>query len=58
MWAAIIGIAIALALPKRVERASANKRCTAYEVVPFGFYLIEGVFGRTGVRYTSGEDCR
>ena len=58
MWAAIIGIVAALALPKHVDRKSMNPRCTAYEVVPFGFYLLEGVFGRIGVRYTSGEDCR
>jgi len=58
MWAAIIGIVLALALPKHVERPTANVRCTSYEVVPFGFYLLEGMFGRIGVRYTAGEDCR
>jgi hypothetical protein len=58
MVAAIIGIALALALPKRVERKTTNARCTAYEVLPFGFYVLEGVFGRIGVRYASGEDCR
>ena len=66
-----LGVAIAFALPKRVEcgfpdtRACAHagsrprEVCTDYEVEPWGFYLLESAFGRhIGFAYTSGEDCR
>jgi len=68
-WAGIIGILVALALPKRVECGypdntcarlnSLHHQCIAYEVEPFGFYLLELAFHRDiGFAYTSDEDCR
>jgi hypothetical protein len=67
----VLGLAIAFALPKRVEcnfpdaHACAHpglrprEVCTDYRVEPWGFYLLESVFGRqVGFAYTSGEDCR
>jgi len=69
-WAFLIGLAVAGALPKRVEcgypggecqRASGyhHEVCTAYEVEPLAFYAIEYVVGRdVGFAYSSGDDCR
>ena len=57
-WAFLIGILIAFAIPKRVERAH-HDRCTSYDVRPWGFYLLEAALGgKVGFAYTSGEDCR
>jgi hypothetical protein len=63
-----IAVAIAFALPKRVEcgypdtecaRIVDGERCTSYEVEPWGFYLIEKIANRdVGFGYSSGEDCR
>jgi hypothetical protein len=65
--AGLIGLLIALALPKRVEcgypagtceRIVDHRMCRTYEVEPFGFYLLESVFGRDiGFAYSSGDDC-
>jgi hypothetical protein len=62
-----LGIAIALALPKRVDcgypgadckQIGGGKTCATYEVEPLGFYLIEYVVGRNvGFAYSSGDDC-
>ncbi len=56
MWAAIIGIALALALPKRVDEP-APRGCTAYRIQPFGFYLLGRVVGDLGVAYSSTKEC-
>lgn len=57
-WAFVIGILIAFALPKRIEREH-RAACTSYEVRPWGFYLVEQVVDRpVGFTYTSGQDCR
>lgn len=68
--ALVIGAVLAFALPKRVDCgfpggscSHAGPRrgelCTPYEVEPWGFYLLEHVFGRdVGFAYSSGEDCR
>jgi len=70
-WAALIGLAIALMVPKRVECGypDADSRtcghtnalgrwCTSYEVEPLGFYLLEKLVGRdVGFAYASGDDC-
>ena len=64
----LIGIVVAFMLPKKVEcgfnGASGcgtiieGRRCTPYEVAPWGFYLIEFfVNGNVGFRYSSGTDC-
>lgn len=64
----LIGIVIAFMLPKKVEcgfnGASGcgtiidGRRCTPYEVAPWGFYLIEFFAnGNVGFRYSSGIDC-
>lgn len=66
--AALFGLLIALALPKRVEcgypggecshATTFYKSCVGYEVEPFGFYLIEKLAGSdVGFAYTTGEDC-
>jgi hypothetical protein len=65
--AGLIGIVIALALPKRVEcgypggtceRVIDHRTCRAYELEPLGFYAIEYVLGRNvGFAYSSGDDC-
>lgn len=63
-----IGVAIAFALPKRVEcsypgattcgRLVGRQWCTPYELEPFGFYLIEHLAGRNiGFAYTRGDGC-
>lgn len=69
-WAFLFGVLIALALPKRVECGYPDARscqvegkwrtmCTAYEVEPFGFFLVELAFKRDiGFAYSSGADCR
>ena len=70
-WAAVIGVVLALALPKHVEcgypaaagacaRADARGAlCSSYEVEPWGFYLLELVARRdVGFAYSSGDDCR
>ena len=57
----IIGVVFALALPKRVEHGvvmHGKEACTAYEVQPWGVYLLGNVVGHIGVDYSSGEDCR
>jgi len=66
--AALIGVAIAFMLPKRIgcglgsngcKRIVNRGDCEAYEVEPFGFYLLESVF-RTdlGFAYEIGDNCR
>jgi hypothetical protein len=70
LWAALFGLLLAMALPKHVPCAYPGApdcqtqgrwrmMCTAYEVEPFGFYLLELAFKRDlGFAYSSGEDCR
>jgi hypothetical protein len=63
----ILGVLIAIALPKRVEcgypggsceRIVDHRACRSYEIEPFGFYLLESVFDRDlGFAYSSGDDC-
>jgi len=65
--AGLIGMLIAFMLPKRVDcgypggtcdRIVDHRTCHAYELEPFGFYLLESVFGRDiGFAYSSGDDC-
>jgi hypothetical protein len=66
--AAVIAILGVLALPKHVDcgypggeckRTNALRRtCTAYELEPFGFFLIESLVGSDiGFAYSSGEKC-
>ena len=65
--AGLIGILIAIALPKRVEcgypgrtceRIVDGHSCRSYEIEPFGFFLLENLFGRDiGFAYSSGDDC-
>ena len=67
-WALLIGVLIAFAIPKRVDCAYPGATCTrfadgrtcgAYELEPWGFYLVEYVVGRdVGFAYVSGDDCR
>ena len=69
-WAFFFGVVLALAIPKRVVCGYPNAgdcqrkgpfatMCTAYEVEPFAFYLIELVAKRdVGFAYSSGSDCR
>lgn len=69
-WTFLFGILLALALPKNVpcgypaagncqRQGKWRAMCTAYEVEPFGFYLLELAFKRDiGFAYSSGEDCR
>ena len=69
-WAFLFGIVLVLALPKRVEcgypdapgcarEARFGIMCTAYEVEPFGLYLVELLAKRdVGFAYSSGEECR
>jgi hypothetical protein len=57
----IIGVVLALALPRRVEHGvvmHGKESCTAYEIEPWGVYLLENVVGHLGIGYSSGEDCR
>ena len=67
--AGLIAIAVVVLLPKHVEcgypgtscrRAGPYRSvCTAYELEPLGFYLIELLAGRdVGFAYSSGDDCR
>ena len=70
LLAFVIGVVVALMLPKKVECTGGGETCgragdwrgevcTAYEVEPWGFSLLEHVFGRDiGFVYASGEDCR
>lgn len=64
----LFGLIIAFALPKHVEcgypggvcavPASFHRTCTAWELEPFGFYLIEKLAGSdVGFAYSTGEDC-
>jgi hypothetical protein len=65
--AGLIGVLIAIALPKRVEcrypgatcdRIVEGRSCRSYEIEPFGFFLLENVFNRNiGFAYSSGDDC-
>lgn len=67
-WAAVIGILLAFALPKRVECGYPGgectvirdrERCVRYEVEPWGFSLLERVWGgNVGFAYSAAEDCR
>jgi hypothetical protein len=67
----VLGLAIAFALPKRVECGYAGatacshagtrpgEHCADYKVEPWGFYLLESVFDRSvGWPYSTDEDCR
>jgi len=65
----LFGLLIVIALPKQVEcgypggecarPGSFRRTCTAWEVEPFGFYLLEKLAGRdVGFAYSSGEECR
>ena len=66
----VIAVLFAFALPKRVECGYPGARscqtqgkwremCTAYEMEPLAFYLLELVFDRDiGFAYSSGQDCR
>ena len=64
----VVAVLIALALPKRVDcgypgavcRVTRGKQvCTAWEIEPWGFYLLENLLGRdVGFAYSSGDDCR
>ncbi len=59
----LIAIAVALALPKRVERGHhqgvwKGEVCTRYEIVPLGIYGLESALStRLGLAYSSGDDC-
>ena len=65
--AGLLGVLIAIALPKRVEcgypgatcdRIVDRRSCRSYEIEPFGFFLLENVFNRNiGFAYSSGDDC-
>lgn len=65
--AGLIAIVIAFMLPKHVDcgypggrcdRIVDHRTCRPYEVEPFGFYLLENLFGRDlGFSYSSGDDC-
>jgi hypothetical protein len=67
-WAFFIGLAIAGALPKRVECgypggicqvARDREVCKTYELEPLVFYGIEYVIGRdVGFAYSREDDCR
>ncbi len=65
----LIGVLVALSLPKKIEcgfpggvcqhAGPYRTVCTPYEVEPWGLYLIEYVAGRdVGFAYSSDEDCR
>lgn len=69
MIAALIGIAIAFMLPKRIDCAFGEDvgckvivrrmGCESYEVEPWGFYLLERVFRTSiGFAYEVTTDCR
>jgi hypothetical protein len=59
----LVAIAVAMALPKRVERGHhpgpwKGTTCTSYELVPLVIYGVESALSaRTGIAYTSGDDC-
>ena len=68
-FAALFGVAIAMALPKHVEcgypdatcgrPGPFHQTCTAYEMEPLGIYAIEYLLHRdVGFAYASGENCR
>mgnify|MGYP001556543378 CR=1 FL=1 len=61
-WAFFVGIFIALALPKQVERGvvvHGKARCTHYVTLPLGGYLAERALGRpTGIAYSANDECR
>jgi hypothetical protein len=69
-WAFVIGIVVALALPKKEKCGYPGGTCghpgelrtvtcTEYEVEPWGFSLIELLAHRdVGFAYSSGEDCQ
>jgi len=51
----VLGVVIALALPKRIEQSPVG-RCTSYVVEPWGIYLLDHVVS-VELPYTSGQDC-
>jgi len=57
-----VGVLLAFALPKRVDRGMVlhgKQACTQYEIEPWGFYLLENLLGRdVGFAYSSGDECR
>ncbi|HWO21798.1 MAG TPA: hypothetical protein VNO30_23675 [Kofleriaceae bacterium] len=66
---AMIAIGLGLLFPQQVEcgypggecAAPGMKRqmCSAYEVEPLGFYLVEWLVGRNvGFAYSRGQTCR
>ncbi len=61
-WAFLVGVLIALALPKQVERGTVRRGktvCTHEVTVPFGGYLVESAFGRPlGIAYATNDECR
>lgn len=65
---ALIALALALFLPKRVEcsfpgdecpyQGRSGRLCTRYEIEPVAFYMIEWLAGRNvGFAYSKGEVC-
>lgn len=65
----VVGVVIALLLPKRVEcgypgatcghAGRWRTTCTSFEIEPFGLYLIELAAERdVGFAYSTGDDCR
>jgi hypothetical protein len=69
--ALLVGLVIALGLPKRVDCGYSGatgcqepgprhgEMCTPYEIEPWGFSLLEDLFHRpVGFAYSHGEDCR
>jgi len=59
----VVALVVAAALPKRVDRGHhagswKGTTCTSYELVPLAIYGVESALStRTGVAYTSGDDC-
>jgi hypothetical protein len=68
LWAFVIAVLIAFALPKRVEcgypggectHYVGKVQCTPYEVEPLVFSWLEHAFSRDiGFAYSSSEGCR
>ena len=67
--AILIALAIAFLLPRRVSCGYPGATCshpgrwrtscTAFEIEPLGFYVIELAVGRdVGFAYSTGDDCR
>jgi len=65
----LFAVAIAFLLPKRVEcgypgatcghAGKWRTTCTAFEIEPIGFYVIELAAKRDiGFAYSAGDDCR